>query len=376
MIVPFNNLAADNAPFRAAVLKEWKLLLENGQFVGGTPVAELEQLLGERIYAHAVACGSGTDALVLALRAAGVQPGDEVIVPAFSFISTAEAVVLVGATPRFADLQLNGWGIDLDSFRSLLSPRTKAVIPAGLFGDPTPVAELIRAVKNDNISLTVIEDAAQSLGATVDGDHSGALSPFAATSFYPTKPLGCYGEGGMVFAQNRSDAERLRRLRNHGIDNSGLSAETGTNSRLDALQALVLLQKLPQFDRHLLERERLANRYSALLQPLAEEKKLLLPPLSPRAKSTWGQYTIRIPAAKQKGKQRDDLRRALLERGIETAVYYPEPLYRHPALARFAPKQSCPAAEQRSGEVLSLPLFITMTSEQQEWVAESLNRLL
>lgn len=372
MKIPYNNLAHDEIPFQEEIQELLRQIIRSGRFVGGSVVEAFEEQLGKRVGRHAVSCDCGTDALVLALKAAGVQRGDEVVVPSFTFVSTVEAVSLAGATPRFADSRLSDFGLDPISALSLINERTKAAIPAGLYGDATSVADTVRELSSSSPALQIIEDAAQSLGGEVEGVPSGALSHWATSSFYPTKPLGCYGEGGVVFASTLEGAERLRSLRNHGLSSDGLYREVGMNSRLDAFQAAVLLTKLQRFDETIERRNRMAQRYHALLEPLENREVLIRPAVKSGTRSSWAQYTVRILDG-----QRDRVKNSLREQGIETAIYYSRPLHLHPAYQEFGGgRGALPVAEKLSAEVLSLPLYLSLQPEEQEKIAEALSALL
>ena len=317
-------------------------VLEHAQFIMGPEVAELEAALAKRVdVAHCVSVGSGTQALELALRALCIGPGDEVVTTPFSWVSSVEVIRLVGATPVFVDIEPRGFGMDARQLERAMTARTRAVLPVSLFGQPAALDE-ISAVA-DARRVPVIEDAAQSFGAKRHGRASGGITRVGCTSFFPTKPLGCYGDGGALFTDDQDLARALRALRAHGSLDRKLHGLVGMNARLDTLQAAVLLAKLPHFDTELGERRRLAARYTAALRGYVG-----VPEALPGNEHVFAQYTIRCET-------RDALRSALAERAIPTQVHYERCLHQQPAFAAFA--GPLPEAERAAREVLSLPIF-------------------
>lgn len=330
-------------------------VIEHGQYILGPEVQELEAQLAVRAgVAHAVTCGNGTDALQLVLMAWGIGPGDAVFVPSFTFTATAEVVALLGATPIFCDVRADTFNLDPASLESAISRvRTagelvpRVVIPVDLFGLPADYPAIHRIAVEQG--LWVLGDAAQSFGATLDGRPVGSLAEATATSFFPAKPLGCFGDGGAVFTDDDELASLLRSLRVHGKGTDKYdTVRVGINSRLDTLQAAVLLSKLTVFDAEIAERQRIAERYSDGLHGLAA---IATPQRSP---SAWAQYTIRLTA---EGIVRDEFALRLRERGVPTAVYYPRALHDQPAYrSEAAPVVSCSTATDLAGRVLSLPM--------------------
>ncbi len=349
--VAFIDLAAQRQHLGGRIDEAIARVLAHGRFIMGPEVAALEDELAEFAGTrHAVTCASGTDALLLPLMAKGIGPGDAVIVPAFTFAATAEVVALVGATPVFADVQADTFNLDPDSLAAAVTTanasglRPAAVIAVDLFGQPADYAGLEAVARAHD--LWVIADAAQSFGAESDGKQTAARGDIAGTSFFPAKPLGCYGDGGAIFTNDDDMAALLKSIRVHGggTDNY-TNVRIGTNSRLDTIQAAILLEKLRIFPDEIEARQNVAARYSDALS-----NTVVSPTVADGATSVWAQYTIRTP-------RRDDAVARLNEQGIPTAIYYPTPLHRQPAFANYpVAGNGAPAAERLSREVLSLPM--------------------
>jgi UDP-2-acetamido-2-deoxy-ribo-hexuluronate aminotransferase len=298
---------------------------------------------------HAVTVKSGTLALELALRALGIGPGDEVITTPFSWISAAEAIMLVGARPVFVDIEPSTFLLDVELIEQAITPHTKAIVPVSLFGQ-MPALELINAIA-DRYGLAVIEDGAQSFGASRHGQRSGSMTTIGVTSFFPTKPLGGYGDGGALFTRDATLARKLRILRDHGAEKRGEHVAIGVNGRLDTLQAAVLLAKLPELEQDLERRRLLAASYThGLPEPLTAPLTL------PGNVHVFGQYTIRVAA------DRDALARQLRQAGVESAVYYATPLHLQPVFQALAARRQ-PRAELAAASVLSLPLYPGLSEE-------------
>lgn len=349
-------------------------VLASQQFVLGPRLEALEGEMArycERRFAIGVA--SGTDALTIGLRAAGVGAGDEVILPAFTFLATAGAVIAAGARPVFADSEPKTLNIDPGSVRSVITPRTRAIIAVHLYGGAADIEPLVELASQRG--LVLIEDNAQSLGAALNGKKLGSFGAVAATSFYPSKNLGAYGDAGMIFTDSQEIAEHAVRLRNHGQTGRYVSAEPGWNSRLDEIQAAVLRVKARHLDGWIAARRAHAARYGERLAGANG-----LRPLSARTNSfhSYYLYTIQItsegpnPAAR-----RDRVARHLATQGIDTSVFYPLPLHLQPAYASFGGKPGqLPVAERAAHEVLSLPLYPEMTNEQIDRVADAVREAL
>jgi dTDP-4-amino-4,6-dideoxygalactose transaminase len=371
--IPFIDVAAQRRRLGRSVDEAIARVLGHCQFILGPEVRALEVKLAEFCGArHVVSCASGTDALVLVLMAQGIGPGDAVICPSFTFTATAEVVVLVGATPVFADVEQASFNLDPASLKLACAAareaglRPKAVIPVDLFGQPadydriTPVAEAE--------GLFVLDDAAQAFGATYKNRRVGALAPATATSFFPAKPLGCYGDGGAVITEDEELAQVLRSLRVHG-EGSGKydCVRVGLNGRLDTIQAAVLMEKLRIFPEEILARERVARRYSAGLADVAT-----IPRLASGSSSVWAQYTIRLASGR-----RDGLAAALKAQGIPTAIHYPVPLHRQQPYQRFPiALGGAPVSERLAEEVISLPMHAYLDESTQDRIIEATRRAL
>jgi dTDP-4-amino-4,6-dideoxygalactose transaminase len=370
-VIEFNDLHAQRARLGDRIDKAIEGVLQRGAFISGPEVSELEaRLAGHCGVDHAIACASGTDAIVLALMALGIGPGDAVVVPTFTFAATAEAVALVGATPVFADVLAETYNLDPVSALAALDVarhqglRPRAVIAVDLFGQPADYDALGQLCANAGIEL--IADAAQSFGAKWREQTVGSLARLTTTSFFPAKPLGCYGDGGAVFTTDAELAARLRSLRVHGQGTDKYdNARIGLNSRLDTIQAAILLAKLEIFEDELEARGRVAARYDALLGGA-----VTVPRVDDRATSVWAQYTIESP-------DRDAIAGHLREGGIPTAVYYRVSLHEQTAYRHF-PRAATEllVARLASERVLSLPMHPYLDDDTQEVVAKSVRSSL
>ena len=323
-------------------------MLDHGQYILGPEVAELESRLAARLgVKHAITCSSGTDALLLALLALGIGPDAEVITSPFTFFATGEMIALAGATPVLVDIEPDTWNMNPALIEAAITLKTRAIMPVSLYGQPAEMDE-INAIAARH-GLPVIEDAAQSFGGIYRGRHSGALSTIGCTSFFPSKPLGAYGDGGACFTDDDGLALKMRELRNHGQQARYRHTAIGINGRLDTLQAAILLAKLDVFDRELIARNEVANAYTGALVGLHRAGKILrLPHLRVGRTSPYAQYTIEV-------ENRDQVASAMGAAGIPTAVHYPVPMHRQPVFAAQA-GLSLPCAEHAAAHVLSLPL--------------------
>lgn len=348
-MIPFIDLAAQQDRMRPQIEAGIARVLAHGQYILGPEVAELEERLAAYTgAAHCITCANGTDALQIALMALGVGPGDEVITPGFSYIATAEAAALLGAKPVYVDIDPVSYNLDPALLEAAITPRTRAVIPVSLYGQPADF-DMINAVAARH-GLCVIEDGAQSFGALYKGRRSCNLSTIACTSFFPSKPLGCYGDGGAIFTSDPELAAQLRQIARHGQTKRYHHARVGINSRLDTLQAAILLAKLEVFDSEIAARQCIAAQYATGLAAL----EIPPPQIGPDRSSVWAQYTIRAG-------DRPAVQAALKATGIPTAVHYPLPLHRQPAVEDrgVVLAQSDLAAQ----EVMSLPFGPYLTSE-------------
>ena len=338
-------------------------VLSHGQYILGPEVDELERQLADYTGArHCITVASGTEALLIALMALGIGRGDEVITTPFSFIATAEAIVLAGARPVFVDVEWPTGLINPHLLERRIGPATRAILPVSLYGQPADM-ESINAIAARH-GLPVIEDGAQSFGAAWRGQRSGNLSTVGCTSFFPSKPLGCYGDGGALFTSDDALAQRIREIRVHGQAQRYVHTRVGVGGRMDTLQCAVVLAKLTRFNWELQQRRRVAARYDQLLDGLVERALV-----QPDCSSAWAQYTILVP-------ERDAVRRSLQAGGIPTAVHYPLPIHRQPAYAHWAANDAAPLADRLSAHVLSLPMGPDLTEADQERVVAALQAAL
>ena len=366
--IPFIDLKAQYQALREPIQKQIQNVLEHGQFVMGPEVEELERNLSAFAgVKHSIACSSGTDAAILAMMALGLGPGDEVILPAFSFIATAETVILIGATPVYVDVDPKTCNLDVTQLEKAVTPQTKAIQPVSLYGQPAEMDAINSFAKARN--LFVIEDAAQSFGARYHGRCSGTLGHIGATSFFPAKPLGCYGDGGAAFTDDDALAEAMREIRNHGQKTRYLHTRIGINGRLDTLQCAILLPKLERFPWELEQRARLGQRYTEKLAALAKYD-VVLPHLAAHCTSSWAQYTLQVPGRGQSS-GREDMQKYLQERGIPTAVHYPRTMPDQPAYRERGRTLNIDVSRRLAETVVSLPLYPDMKEEQQDYVIEN-----
>jgi dTDP-4-amino-4,6-dideoxygalactose transaminase len=371
--IPFIDVAAQRRRLGRSVDDAIARVLGHCQFVLGPEVrtleAELAAFCGARF---AVSCASGTDALLMVLMAWGVGPGDAVICPSFTFTATAEVVVLAGATPVFADVEEASFNLDPASLkRACATARAaglnpKAVIPVDLFGQPADYARITPVAEAEG--LLVLDDAAQSFGATYHNRRVGSLAPATATSFFPAKALGCYGDGGAIFTDDEELAGVMRSVRVHGEGRHKYDCvRIGLNGRLDTIQAAVLIEKLRIFPEEIVARERIARRYSAGLADVAK-----VPEVAQGSTSIWAQYTIRLAPGR-----RDGFAAALKEQGIPTAIYYPIPLHRQEPYRQFpVATGGAPVSERLAEEVISLPMHAYLDEATQDRVIAAARRAL
>ncbi|EWG98986.1 DegT/DnrJ/EryC1/StrS family aminotransferase [Halomonas sp. BC04] len=359
----FIDLAAQQARIRPQLDAAIEAVLAHGRYVMGPEVVELERRLADYAgVAHCIGCANGTDALQIALMALDIGPGDEVIVPGFTFIASAESVVLAGARPVYVDIDPHTYLLDPARVEGAVTPRTRAIMPVSMFGQCADM-EAIETLAQRH-GLCVVEDAAQSFGATQHGRRSGSLSRVATTSFFPSKPLGAYGDGGALFTDDDALAEAIRLVARHGEARRYHHTRIGMNSRLDTLQAAILLTKLAIFDEEVALRQQAAERYDRLL---GESGVVTAPTVAAGNTSVHAQYSIRVP-------RRDGVQATLTDAGIPTAVHYPLPLNHQPAVAD--PDCQLPVTEAVCREILSLPMHPYLQAEEQERVVEALVQAL
>ena len=344
--LPYIDLQAQYRGLKASIDTRIHAVLDHGQYILGPEIKELEDRLAARLgIRHCISCSSGTDALLLALMAIGISAGDEVITSPFTFFATGEVIALLGAVPVMVDIEPDTYNIDPTLIEAAITPKTRAILPVSLYGQPAEMDAINTIATRHN--LPVIEDAAQSFGAVYKGRHSGALSTIGCTSFFPSKPLGCYGDGGACFTDDDELALRMHRLRNHGQEARYRHTEIGINGRLDTIQAAVLLAKLDVFDTELIARGEIANTYNGALLALVKAGRLRrIPVLRSSRTSPYAQYTIEV-------ENRDAVARSLSEAGIPTAVHYPVPMYQQPVFADHKPgprAETSAAAGNGSGQ--------------------------
>lgn len=362
MHVPMADLRAQYQSVKAEVDRAVAEVLQTAQFILGERVARFERQMADTCgVAHAVGVASGTDALLLSLVGLGVGPGDEVIVPSFTFVATVEVVCLAGATPVFADICPDTFTLDPQDVAARITPRTRAILPVHLYGQMANLTQLQEIATRHG--LWIIEDAAQAIGAQQCGKRIGQMSHAACLSFFPTKNLGAAGDGGMILTNDEVLAERLRNLRFHGSGGTYCYPRVGYNSRLDALQAAILEAKLPSLERW--NEGRRAN--AAYYQEALASTPLVLPVEAAGNRHVYHQYTVRVPD----GYDRDALRAHLQQQGIASAVYYPLAIHLQEAYQHFGEGPgSLPETERAQRQVLSLPIYPELTAEQREYVAE------
>ncbi|HUE84674.1 MAG TPA: DegT/DnrJ/EryC1/StrS family aminotransferase [Vicinamibacterales bacterium] len=364
MAVPLLDLEAQHAPLRDALLEAITRVVDSQRFISGPEVESLEHELAGRLgVEHAVAVSSGTDALLASLMAFGIGPGDEVVTSTYSFFATAGAIARLRAKPVLVDIDADTYNIDPDAAIAAMTPQTKAVIPVHLFGQPADLHPLINGVVRSGAFL--IEDAAQAIGATYDGHIVGTFGAFGCFSFFPSKNLGCFGDGGLVTTKNLQLARRIRLLRNHGMEPKYYHHMVGGNFRLDAIQAAVLRVKLPHLEAWTSARQRNAQRYRALFADAGLIDVVTLPLEAPRRTHIYNQFVVRVP-------DRDRLRAHLAAQGISTEVYYPVPFHLQKCFADlgYAPG-AFPRAEAAAKETVALPIYGELSEAQQAEVVNA-----
>jgi UDP-2-acetamido-2-deoxy-ribo-hexuluronate aminotransferase len=358
--VQFIDLKAQQARIRSELDRRIAAVLDHGQYVLGPEVRELEERLADYVgVKHCIGAASGTDTLLIALMALGIGPGDEVITVPYTWISTAEMIALIGAKPVFVDIDEKSWNMDPSLVEAAITDRTKAIMPVGIYGQTADMTTINAiAAKHD---LPVIEDAAQSFGATHHGKKSCALSQIGSTSFFPSKPLGGYGDGGALFTDDDSLAEKLRHIRVHGQAQKHHHPILGINGRLDTIQAAVVLVKLDLFDDEVAKRQEVAATYNARLQ----DKDLVLPPVAEKNTSVYAQYTIL-------SEDRDALNKSLKDKGIPSVSYYAVPLHLQPVFHDLGhEKGDFPITERIASQGLSLPMNPYLTDTEIDQVCSA-----
>lgn len=362
-MMDFVDLKAQQNRIREQIESRIKRVLEHGQYILGPEVAELEEKLAAYVGAkYCITCANGTDALQIAQMALGVGPGDEVITPGFTYIATAETVALLGAKPVYVDIDPRTYNLDPKLLEAAITPRTKAIIPVSLYGQCADYDE-INAIANRH-GIAVIEDAAQSFGATYKGNYSCNLTTIGCTSFFPSKPLGCYGDGGAIFTNDEDLAKAIRQIARHGQERRYHHIRVGVNSRLDTLQAAILLPKLEILPDELKARTMVAALYTDLLK---STEVVSVPFVHSENTSAWAQYTIQVD-------DRSAVQLSLKDNGIPTAVHYPIPLNKQPAVADSS--VTLPVGDRVANHVLSLPMHPYLKEHDIRRVVDSLTSAL
>ncbi|MBU6238447.1 MAG: DegT/DnrJ/EryC1/StrS family aminotransferase [Planctomycetes bacterium] len=365
--IPMLDVGRGNQPLRDAFLDAVAKVIDSGRFLHGPEVGELEcAVAGVCGTKHAIGCASGSDALLLALMALDVQPGDEVIVPSFTFFATASAVARLGAEPVFVDIDPETFNIDPQSVADSITSRTRAIIPVHLFGQCASMDTLQEIASKHR--LPIIEDAAQAIGAAWRGRPAGSMGLVGCLSFYPTKNLGGMGDGGMMVCHDDEFAARLRLLAAHGMQPRYHHKLLGINSRLDTLQAAVLTVKLAHLDAYSEARQKNADRYTELFRNAQLHETIQLPHRDPRGLHVWNQYGIRVPYGR-----RDALKQHLAGMGIGSEIYYPVPLHMQECFADLGYSLGClPNTESAAREILHLPVYPELTEQEQDAVVEGI----
>ncbi len=360
MAIPFIDLKSQYQALKNSIDERIQKVLDHGAFINGPEVAEVEKELAQFVGTkYALACSSGTDALIIPLMALGIGPGDEVITTAFSFIATAETIMLVGAKPVYVDIDPVTYNLDINKIEKAITPKTKAIMPVSLYG-LMPDMNAINTIAQKH-NLHVIEDAAQSFGATQNEQRSCSMSTVGATSFFPAKPLGCYGDGGALFTNDDKLFTATKEIREHGSEKRYYHTRIGVNGRLDTIQCAVLLSKLERYNWELKQRQKVADRYN---QAFSEIKKpgFALPHVPKGFQSVWAQYTLRVP-------NRAEFQNKLTQKGVPTSIHYPMIMPDQPAYkSTLNPNIDLSQARRAANEVISLPMYPDMTDAIQDQI--------
>ena len=360
MTLPFIDLKAQYAALKTTIDARIQRVLDHGQYIMGPEVKELEEALAKYVgVKHCITVASGTEALLIALMSLDLAPGDEIITTPFTFAATAETIVLAGLKPVFVDIEPDSCNIDASQIAAAITPRTKAIMPVSLYGQVADM-DAINA-----LGLPVIEDAAQSFGASYRGKKSCGLSTWGATSFFPSKPLGCYGDGGALFTDDDKLAQAAREIRVHGQSARYTHTRLGVGGRMDTLQCAVVLGKIERFEWEIEQRLKIGARYQALLADLPVQRLAVRDDRD----CVWAQFTLQLADASQ----RDAVQKQLNAAGVPTAIHYPRPLHRQPA---YAQDVNMPNAEAAAGRVISLPMSADLSEAQQDAVIAALRAAL
>ncbi len=361
-MIPFIDLQTQQEKIKPELDRRLAQVLAHGKYILGPEVQELEAKLADYVgVKHCITCANGTDALLIALMALGIKAGDEVITTAFTYVATGEVIARLGATPVFVDIDEKTYNLDASKIEAAITDKTKAIMPVSLYGQCADF-DAINAIA-EKYNLPVVEDGAQSFGATYKGRRSCGLSTIGCTSFFPTKPLGCYGDGGAVFTNDDELAKAMDMIHKHGQDRRYHHVRMGLNSRLDTMQAAVLLAKLTIFEEEVKLRAEVGAKYTELL---ADVPGIITPYIEPHNTSVYAQYTVRV-------QNREELQAKLKEAGIPTAVHYPIPLNQQPMFDYLHQGTgSVPVAEKVAGEVVSLPMGAWVKDEDMHTIYKSI----
>ena len=359
----FIDLKSQYRALRVPINAGIQRVLDHGQYILGPEVSALEQQLATFVDArHCISVASGTEALLIALMALDIGPGDEVITTPFTFVATAEVIALVGAKPVFVDIERDTCNIDVSQIEAAITPRTRAIMPVSLYGQCADMDD-INAVAARHGDIAVIEDAAQSFGASYRGRRSGHLSRIGCTSFFPSKPLGCYGDGGAIFTDDAEIARACTEIRVHGQSARYFHSRIGVGGRMDTIQCAVLLAKLPRFEWEIAQRLKLGAQYADRI--IASGAKAGLITVRPDRTSVWAQYTITVD-------DRDGVQERLKQLGVPTAVHYPRPLHRQPAYEALCDARPMPVSDELAARVLSLPMSADLSEADMDTVVSAL----
>ncbi|MFY4843998.1 DegT/DnrJ/EryC1/StrS family aminotransferase [Aliarcobacter butzleri] len=360
MKINFIDLQAQYQAYKQEIDDQIHDVLNTSSYIMGSKVAELEENLSKFVGCkHSIACSSGTDALLLALMALDIKAGDEVITSPFTFIATAEMIAFVGAIPVFVDIDEKTYNIDTTKIEEKITPKTKAIMPVSIFGQTSDMNAINLIAKKHN--LKVIEDAAQSFGAVYKDKKSCNLSDISTTSFFPAKPLGCYGDGGAIFTNDDELAKKMRVILNHGQSSKYFHSNVGINGRIDTIQAGVLNVKLKYFQEELNKRQEIANKYSKNL------RNVIVPFVDNNSISAWAQYCIRVS-------NRDEMMKKCNDKGVPTAIYYPLPLHLQEVFTYLGYKNGdFPITEKVSLDIMALPMSAFLKDDEQDYIIEVVN---
>lgn len=357
MTIPFIDLKTQYQALKPQIQARIGAVLDHGQYIMGPEVKELEDKLAAFTGAkHCISCASGTDALLMSLMALGIGPGDEVVTTPFTFAATVEVIVLLGAKPVFVDVEADTGNINADLIEAAITSRTKAILPVSLYGQTSDM-DAINAVAAKHGNLHVIEDAAQSFGATYKGRQSCNLSNIGCTSFFPSKPLGCYGDGGAIFTNDDALAQAMREIRVHGQSQRYVHTRVGVGGRMDTLQCAIVLAKLGRFEWEVQQRHNIGLLYNKMI----DKAGIARIQQRPQRTSVYAQYTVMVP-------NREAVQKLLAESGIPTAVHYPVPLNEQPAYRHLCCPDCTPVAQQLAKQVMSLPMSAEITPQQQRFI--------